>query len=125
MGLDDLAVRGHELEAGDRGSEVAAGVARAVRRRRHGPRGGDVGERCEVVQSYTLSAQRLYQLAVLSGRVEGDRASRAVEDQVRGHGQDRKSTRLNSSHANISYAVFCLKQKNYSHANISYAAFSF
>src|SRR3712207_8372232 len=28
-----------------------------------------------------------------------------------GVGQDRKSTRLNSSHANISYAVFCLKKK--------------
>src|SRR3712207_8411943 len=28
-------------------------------------------------------------------------------------GADRKSTRLNSSHANISYAVFCLKKKNY------------
>src|SRR3712207_7330531 len=27
---------------------------------------------------------------------------------------DRKSTRLNSSHANISYAVFCLKKKTYS-----------
>src|SRR3712207_6959512 len=27
------------------------------------------------------------------------------------HGEDRKSTRLNSSHANISYAVFCLKKK--------------
>src|SRR3712207_7650620 len=26
--------------------------------------------------------------------------------------QDRKSTRLNSSHANISYAVFCLKKNN-------------
>src|SRR3712207_7780758 len=33
---------------------------------------------------------------------------------------DRKSTRLNSSHANISYAVFCLKKKKrlYSHATI-------
>src|SRR3712207_8652714 len=29
-----------------------------------------------------------------------------------GSGIDRKSTRLNSSHANISYAVFCLKKKN-------------
>src|SRR3712207_8602022 len=29
------------------------------------------------------------------------------------HGEDRKSTRLNSSHANISYAVFCLKKKKY------------
>src|ERR1035437_454848 len=28
------------------------------------------------------------------------------------HIPDRKSTRLNSSHANISYAVFCLKKKN-------------
>src|SRR3712207_7714020 len=28
----------------------------------------------------------------------------------RRHGKDRKSTRLNSSHANISYAVFCLKK---------------
>src|SRR3712207_7015131 len=27
------------------------------------------------------------------------------------HEKDRKSTRLNSSHANISYAVFCLKKK--------------
>src|SRR3712207_3181191 len=29
------------------------------------------------------------------------------------NGEDRKSTRLNSSHANISYAVFCLKKKKY------------
>src|SRR3712207_7751653 len=28
------------------------------------------------------------------------------------HAQDRKSTRLNSSHANISYAAFCLKKNN-------------
>src|SRR6266478_8665691 len=27
------------------------------------------------------------------------------------HGEDRKSTRLNSSHSQISYAVFCLKKK--------------
>src|SRR5690349_23437301 len=29
-------------------------------------------------------------------------------------GRDRKSTRLNSSHVEISYAVFCLKKKKYS-----------
>src|SRR3712207_7757819 len=29
--------------------------------------------------------------------------------------QDRKSTRLNSSHANISYAVFCLNNKHFSY----------
>src|SRR3712207_9009307 len=32
---------------------------------------------------------------------------------------DRKSTRLNSSHANISYAVFCLKKKNIHTTNTS------
>src|SRR3712207_3642815 len=36
---------------------------------------------------------------------------RRVLDAVRDHEGDRKSTRLNSSHANISYAVFCLKKK--------------
>src|SRR3712207_9006600 len=36
-------------------------------------------------------------------------ASAGVRELVRGG--DRKSTRLNSSHANISYAVFCLKKK--------------
>src|SRR2546430_10107495 len=30
---------------------------------------------------------------------------------------DRKSTRLNSSHSQISYAVFCLKKKNYAISN--------
>src|SRR5438445_7437792 len=34
---------------------------------------------------------------------------------------DRKSTRLNSSHANISYAVFCLKKKN---INLAYHQFN-
>src|SRR3712207_7205465 len=32
---------------------------------------------------------------------------------------DRKSTRLNSSHANISYAVFCLKKKKYNYTPTS------
>src|SRR3712207_8866831 len=43
------------------------------------------------------------------------RAAVLVDDvavgQALGAGLDRKSTRLNSSHANISYAVFCLKKK--------------
>src|SRR3712207_8152456 len=34
-----------------------------------------------------------------------------IVDEI-GKNIDRKSTRLNSSHANISYAVFCLKQKS-------------
>src|SRR3712207_8403851 len=39
-----------------------------------------------------------------------------TEEMVEGYNtnaKDRKSTRLNSSHANISYAVFCLKKKNH------------
>src|SRR3712207_8859273 len=32
--------------------------------------------------------------------------------------EDRKSTRLNSSHANISYAVFCLKKKKITNLNL-------
>src|SRR3712207_7249249 len=36
---------------------------------------------------------------------------------VKGY-KDRKSTRLNSSHANISYAVFCLKKKKNTTSNI-------
>src|SRR3712207_8391282 len=38
--------------------------------------------------------------------VDGDHAGRRERHEV----ADRKSTRLNSSHANISYAVFCLKK---------------
>src|SRR5688572_31548533 len=40
-------------------------------------------------------------------------AMRAEDDAVHDE-QDRKSTRLNSSHSQISYAVFCLKTKNQS-----------
>src|SRR3712207_8589341 len=46
--------------------------------------------------------QRGHPLELLAGGVE---LLHLVEE-------DRKSTRLNSSHANISYAVFCLKKKN-------------
>src|SRR2546430_7682660 len=37
---------------------------------------------------------------------------RATPALVQNDGKDRKSTRLNSSHSQISYAVFCLKKKN-------------
>src|SRR3712207_6868157 len=45
-----------------------------------------------------------------SGQAEGHvNKLKLIKRQMYG---DRKSTRLNSSHANISYAVFCLKKKN-------------
>src|SRR5688572_32587410 len=37
-------------------------------------------------------------------------------------GQDRKSTRLNSSHSQISYAVFCLKKTKYAYTNMNQLA---
>src|SRR2546422_95963 len=40
-----------------------------------------------------------------------------VDDQNLFYGIDRKSTRLNSSHGYISYAVFCLKKKKKRHTN--------
>src|SRR5438445_5408072 len=42
----------------------------------------------------------------------GKTATRLVDRRL-----DRKSTRLNSSHANISYPFFCLKKKKYHHSN--------
>src|SRR3712207_7492437 len=52
---------------------------------------------------------------------EGLRAARGITHAPRQRpgepaAADRKSTRLNSSHANISYAVFCLKKKNTSYS---------
>src|SRR3712207_7861152 len=54
-------------------------------------------------QCETLAEQHSH---VVGGRM---RASLVVQE------QDRKSTRLNSSHANISYAVFCLKKKKHTY----------
>src|SRR3712207_8574552 len=43
---------------------------------------------------------------------------RQLRSRAAAAGRDRKSTRLNSSHANISYAVFCLKKKKQKAVNI-------
>src|SRR3712207_7655448 len=44
-------------------------------------------------------------------RPDGEEQLRVLVAAERAVAPDRKSTRLNSSHANISYAVFCLKKK--------------
>src|SRR3712207_8595533 len=56
------------------------------------------------------------------GRNPGSRAAGAPRARLRAAGTapDRKSTRLNSSHANISYAVFCLKKKNLYYTSVIY-----
>src|SRR5690242_20923359 len=53
-------------------------------------------------------ADRSLEFPVADGRVENRARARGGEH---GGAQDRKSTRLNSSHMSISYAVFCLKKK--------------
>src|SRR3712207_7264834 len=58
----------------------------------------------------------------VAGRAEEVVVARAAEAHERAVGlaqEDRKSTRLNSSHANISYAVFCLKKKKYTSHSVN------
>src|SRR6476620_11869833 len=59
---------------------------------------------------YTLSLHDALPISRRPGRGRR-RALRPTRRRARSS-RDRKSTRLNSSHANISYAVFCLKKKN-------------
>src|SRR3712207_8267053 len=66
-----------------------------------GPRKGQ-GEGEGPSQGEGQGAYARRQAAVVTGR-----GCSGTADDI----QDRKSTRLNSSHANISYAVFCLKKK--------------
>src|SRR2546430_5277255 len=60
-------------------------------------------------------------VALVDGDIGDPRtAAKIVETAVSRFGRiDRKSTRLNSSHSQISYAVFCLKKKKYSSATVA------
>src|SRR3712207_7268499 len=71
--------------------------------------GGGTVDHCLIDQCQTLGVGIIDGLgggvaAEYKGRVRHSMITRCVA-------RDRKSTRLNSSHANISYAVFCLKKK--------------
>src|SRR3712207_8985266 len=59
-----------------------------------------------------VAVPRLLLVAEHADREAGRGRGRREEDVAVARGADRKSTRLNSSHANISYAVFCLKKKD-------------
>src|SRR3712207_9261703 len=59
-------------------------------------------------ENLTAQVRNIAEVATAVAR--GDLSKKITVD-VRGEILDRKSTRLNSSHANISYAVFCLKKK--------------
>src|SRR3712207_8136746 len=69
--------------------------------------GGEEGQ----VSRHNLPVRRQLVVVVAAGGTSGLADAAAVLAHHVGIGVDRKSTRLNSSHANISYAVFCLKKK--------------
>src|SRR5438105_9954002 len=82
----------------------------------HRPRGPPVSSNATATaELYTLS---LHDALPICRRIRRfDRKWRAADDRRRGRrcdlSADRKSTRLNSSHEWISYAVFCLKKKKF------------
>src|SRR2546427_4425188 len=66
-------------------------------------RGSIVGTRLDLQESLQFAAEGKVAATVSTDRLEN------INDVF---ARDRKSTRLNSSHSQISYAVFCLKKKN-------------
>src|SRR3712207_7822861 len=66
------------------------------------------GRQARDLQSRVADQQAAVEKGIEQQRAEVQKA--IVRIQVES-GRDRKSTRLNSSHANISYAAFCLKKK--------------
>src|SRR5688572_31117922 len=65
----------------------------------------EIDERAKTHTQATLPGQAS---AEVLREIQGARAGKISRDAAKG---DRKSTRLNSSHSQISYAVFCLKKK--------------
>src|SRR5436305_15302698 len=65
---------------------------------------------------YTLSLHDALPICIATAATDKRRAARTfLGDRALPTGSDRKSTRLNSSHVRISYAVFCLKKKKTIH----------
>src|ERR1035437_3299424 len=93
--FDDLGIAGDDLDAGGFGG-LAHGFCDA-REDIDGEALFEDERGCEVERFGATHGE------IVDGAVDGERAD-----------IDRKSTRLNSSHANISYAVFCLKKKKLS-----------
>src|SRR5688572_33146386 len=97
----DRAVRQAQVDA-PRGTEHFARRLRLREPLLHGSVAAHL-TRCQIAQSHTMTKSSML----------GNDAPDADLDviRVRSDRQDRKSTRLNSSHSQISYAVFCLKKK--------------
>src|SRR2546430_13584763 len=81
-------------------------------------------DQAERLDAELVERARVDESATACGEVRGERrdgeqprCERPPDacEPVHRDGADRKSTRLNSSHSRISYAVFCLKKKNCTH----------
>src|SRR5688572_31286378 len=68
-----------------------------------------VGGQAPVARAHRRDLERPRQLRSVEPHAHGGHVGGAPGERARL--QDRKSTRLNSSHSQISYAVFCLKKK--------------
>src|SRR3712207_8000595 len=79
-----------------------------------------------------LTAMREYLQSVIEEQESTNEELKSANEEIlssneelQSTNEDRKSTRLNSSHANISYAVFCLKKKHihqlFIHINLRHA----
>src|SRR5687768_17947242 len=62
-------------------------------------------------QSIIFISHKLYEVLEIADRITVIRRGEVVGTRLPSETKDRKSTRLNSSHGYISYAVFCLKKK--------------
>src|SRR5947209_16234224 len=74
------------------------------------PGGPPPAERARELEAEVAALEDRYKRALADLDNYRKRTAREIERRV-AEWRDRKSTRLNSSHANISYAVFCLKKK--------------
>src|SRR5207245_9923102 len=67
-----------------------------------------IGPKLQLMTNSTIAASQVSAIGAAAATTLG----RAIIKAVQFDNRDRKSTRLNSSHGSISYAVFCLKKKN-------------
>src|SRR5947209_16760740 len=79
--------------------------------------GENIGATARVMANFGLARLRLVKprdgWPNIHARSAASGADRILEETAQFDTLDRKSTRLNSSHDNISYAVFCLKKKTF------------
>src|SRR3712207_8056145 len=102
-----------EADGGSRGNPGNAAYGAVLRDADTGAVIAERGERIGVASNNVaeyrglIAGLELYREHADGAQLEVRMDSKLVVEQM----ADRKSTRLNSSHANISYAVFCLKKK--------------